>query len=54
MKDISKNELPRRKYKYVYRPRVGDVVHVNGIPCSYLFGGKLGTNTKLEIVPKSS
>ncbi len=32
-------------YKHKFSLRVGEVIHINGIPCEYLGMGNFGTNT---------
>jgi hypothetical protein len=34
-----------QNYKHKFSLRVGEVIHVNGIPCEYLGLGSFGTNT---------
>jgi hypothetical protein len=33
--------------QFQYQLEVGDILHINGIPCEYLGDGKIGTNTML-------
>ncbi len=37
--------MKKIKYKHKFSLRVGEVAHVNGIPCEYLGMGNFGTNT---------
>lgn len=41
-------------YKHKFSLRIGEVVHVNGIPCEYLGMGNFGTNTYPNKPPKVS
>jgi len=34
-----------RKYNHNFSLRVGEIVHINGIPCEYLGRGNFGSNT---------
>ena len=37
--------LPKDKYKHKFSLRIGEVVHINGIPCEYLGSDVFATNT---------
>jgi len=37
--------LTEIEYKHKFSLRVGEIVHINGIPCEYLGMGNFGTNT---------
>lgn len=39
------NEKEKSIYKHKFNLRVGEIAHINGIPCEYLGTGSFGTNT---------
>ena len=45
------------EYEHKFSLRIGEVIHINGIPCEYLGMGSFGTNTypgKPSDVPKDN
>ncbi len=41
-------------YKHKFSLGIGEIIHVNGIPCEYLGMGNFGTNTYLNAPLKVS
>jgi len=35
----------KQNYKHRFSLRVGEITHINGVPCEYLGMGNFGTNT---------